>query len=469
MSNLISNWYHSQSKSAGKAVQLAEARVGVGRVATSYGNGGYLEMAWCNRVDNCAFVAGWVAHDMELTPCLEYADGRRLSLDSAFRFLRQDLVESDHPALGRTGGVSAAFNIAVPDVREGEVLRLILVQGERSMLLSEVAATPLPRDPVTAFRQSMNLFAPQGRMTERFGKVDWPVLGAMQALQCQRLQALAVDVHDVGPQCAQPLVSLIIPLYRRFDFVEPQLIKFSQDAWLREHAQIIYVIDDPALVETMRSEAPALFDLHRVPFCWVWGQANRGFSGANNLGASVATAPRLLFLNSDVFPLHTGWAPALLEVLAQRPDVGAVAPLLLHTDGTIQHAGMAFRHADEFGIWTNYHPDRGLDPTLTQRRGLVDVPAVTGACLAMRRSDFDAIGGWDTGYLIGDFEDSDLCLSLRAKGLGSVCLMDVRLTHLERQSFASLGDPGFRTGVVILNATRHQTRWAEQIAQLART
>jgi len=441
------------------------------RVDIAYGSGGYLEFAWCNRIDDKAIIAGWVSHDPDLTPWIEYADGHRISLnDDAIRFGRQDLVDSKHPALGRVGGINAAFVRSVSNVQEGDLLRLVLVnKANQSMLLSEVAATPLPRDPVSAFRQVMGLSTPQARLSERFRKVDWQVLAAMNDLQVKRWQALPVQAHQVGPVCVAPEVSVIIPLYKRFDFVEPQLLKFSQDAWLRAKAQIIYVIDDPSLVDVMRTNAATLYDLYRVPFQWVWGHANRGYAGANNLGVSIAKAPQFVFLNSDVFPIKPGWLQELIAVLNDRPDLGAIAPLLLHTDQTIQHAGMSFRYSDEFDIWTNYHDDRGLNPMLTTRRGLVEVPAVTGACLAVRRSDLQAVGGWDTGYLVGDFEDSDLCLSLRAKGLGSACLMTVSLTHLERQSFTALGDPGFRTCVVILNAVRHQTRWGATIEQIAQS
>ena len=101
----------------------------------------------------------------------------------------------------------------------------------------------------------------------------------------------------------------------------------------------------------------------------------------------------------------------------------------------------------------------GLDPSLDQRPGVTNVPAVTGACMALRRSDYDQVGGWDTGFLIGDFEDSDLCLKLRQAGLSSAYLPSVELTHLERQSFRLLGEGDYRTKVVIYNALRHQQRW----------
>jgi GT2 family glycosyltransferase len=87
------------------------------------------------------------------------------------------------------------------------------------------------------------------------------------------------------------------------------------------------------------------------------------------------------------------------------------------------------------------------------------VPAITGACLLIRRTHFDLVEGWDTGYLIGDFEDSDLCLKIREAGLSIAYLPSVQLTHLERQSFKLFGDKNFRTKVTLFNAVRHQKRW----------
>ena len=227
--------------------------------------------------------------------------------------------------------------------------------------------------------------------------------------------------------------------------------------------ELIYVVDDPRLVESFRAQAEALHRLYRIPFTWVWGSANRGYSGANNLGAAHAHGDCLVFLNSDAFPQGPGWLEQLVDLLATRPDVGAVGPRLVFADGSIQHAGMAFMRRDELGIWTNHHPRMGLDPSLDPHRDLAIVPSVTGACLAIRRTDFDRVGGWDTGYLIGDFEDSDLCLKLRAEGMNIGYLPSVQLTHLERQSFRLLGEDEFRSRVVVYNAVRHQNRWHELI------
>jgi GT2 family glycosyltransferase len=121
---------------------------------------------------------------------------------------------------------------------------------------------------------------------------------------------------------------------------------------------------------------------------------------------------------------------------------------------------MTFRYRGDLDIWTNHHPHMGLDPSLDPAGDtIVEVPAATGACLLVRRGDFESAGGWDTGYLIGDFEDSDLCLKLRESGMKILYNPLVQLTHLERQSFALLGKSDFKFRVVIYNAMRHQLRW----------
>ena len=94
--------------------------------------------------------------------------------------------------------------------------------------------------------------------------------------------------------------------------------------------------------------------------------------------------------------------------------------------------------------------------------------AVTGACALMRREVYEAVGGLDEKFLIGDFEDSDLCLKVREKGLEIACLpLPVTLIHLERQSFSGIGTPSFRDYVVRYNAWRHQTRWGAAIAKMS--
>lgn len=423
---------------------------------------GFLECASVCDQTKEGVVSGWVIHTPSSLVWLEDNTGHSYALEPAFRFFRQDVYNVVGHEFGHTG-CEAGFVLRLSGLKQGTKLLLKTLSEAGVHVLGETTCGTLPANPVAAARWLFGLDCPVTEFHRRVGIIDEPVLAPLIQYCQDRWDELPVQVKQIGAVMDQPVLSVVIPLYGRTDFVEHQLIEFTQDAWLQSHAEIIYVVDDPKLVEPFAVQAEALFRLYRLPFTWVWGGVNRGFSGANNLGAKHARGEYLLFLNSDVFPQEPGWAESLLAVLQSRLDVGVVAPRLVFGDGAIQHAGMQFIRCDELGLWMNHHPLMGLDPALDPAQELSIGPAVTGACIALRRRDFDRVGGWDTGYLIGDFEDSDLCLKLREAGLKVAYLPSVQLTHLERQSFKLLEQDIFRTRLTLYNAVRHQNRWRHLI------
>lgn len=419
---------------------------------------GFLEgAAACDQTQD-AVVVGWVVQKPGTRVWLEDAAGRCYALDDAFKRFRQDVHEAVGHDFGH-GSREAGFVLRIQGLKAGAVLRLKAMTEAGIHTLSETGCTTLPLDPVAAARWLFAVGTPLSELHQRIPLVDEPVLAPLIKNRQSIWNELPVEHRRLGVPATDPQASVIIPLHGRIDFVEHQLIEFAKDAWLNTHAEIIYVLDDPKLVEEFKFLAETLHRLYKISFQWVWGHVNRGFSGANNLGAQFATSPYLIFLNSDAFPQKSGWIQSLIDTLDKNPDLGAVGPRLVFGDGGIQHAGMEFLRKEDLRIWVNHHPRMGLDPSLDPHHSLVRVPAVTGACIALRRTDFDAAQGWDTGYLIGDFEDSDLCLKLRDRGMHIGYLPSVQLTHLERQSFKLLGQDEFRQRVVIYNAVRHQTRW----------
>lgn len=424
---------------------------------------GFLEGAFACKQTGFAIVVGWVLHDPDAPVWLEDEEGHITPLDGTFRRYRQDVIESVGHAFPDATNLDTGFIALVPDFKLNSLVQLKTVSEAGVHVISAIGGSDLSVDPRKAARTLFSLYAPIQDLHRRITQIDEPVLGPIIAFSQSRWKHLPERVKHLGQAVANPRASIIVPLYGRADFVEHQLVEFARDPWIRKHAELIYVLDDPKLVDTFSQQAESLHRLYQQPFSWIWGSVNRGYSGANNLGAEHARGEHLVFLNSDAFPQKPGWLPALIEVLERRPDIGAVGPRLVFGNGSIQHAGMDFQQRDELGIWVNHHPHMGLDPSLDPHTELTLVPAITGACLTLRRRDFDRIGGWDTGYLIGDFEDSDLCLKLRAQGQHIAYLPTVQLTHLERQSFKLLGDDEFRTRVVVYNAVRHQNRWRSLI------
>ena len=409
-----------------------------------------------------AVASGWLVRQPGVEAWLEDGQGRRFPLDAACWTPREDVPAVLQPRLSAFAA-TPGFLLRLDGVVPGERVRLMVSQDEHAVALAELVCVDWGADPNAASRWLFTYSTPMARLAERVAHLDLPVIEGLIRARQRDWPALPVQVQEVGAMPPAPRVSIVIPLHGRLDFVEHQLIEFARDPWLLANAEVVYVVDDQALVDRMAADAWTLQRLYRVPFRWVWGGVNRGFSGANNLGTAHSRGEYLVFLNSDAFPRGPGWLQTLVGTLEADTGLGAVGPRLLFADGSIQHAGMAFRRREDLGIWTNHHPGMGLDPALDPHRSLADVPCVTGACLAMRRSDLEGVGGWDTGYLIGDFEDSDLCLKLRAAGKRIGYLPLVELTHLERQSFKLLGEGDYRTRVVIYNAVRHQQRWREEI------
>ena len=145
------------------------------------------------------------------------------------------------------------------------------------------------------------------------------------------------------------------------------------------------------------------------------------YARMNNLAVRThgGRAKYVLFLNNDVEAREPGWI-ARLRSLANRPEVGAVGPLLLYGDDRVQHGGVivgfsdaadhAMKFANAYAVVGKRNP--GYNCSLTVVR---DYSAVTAACMMMRRSVFTRLRGFDEKFAIG-FNDTDLCLRARAAG-----------------------------------------------------
>ncbi len=153
---------------------------------------------------------------------------------------------------------------------------------------------------------------------------------------------------------------------------------------------------------------------------------NRNFAGGYNAGAAAARGETLVLLNND-----TRVPPGALEVLAEQarePDVGLVGVRLEYPDGRLQHGGFGWR-AGTSGL-IPYHLFQWDRADLPAARCSFDLDSVTAACIATRRELFCELGGFDEGFVNG-WEDVDLCLRVRSRGLRVVYRGDVSVIHDE--------------------------------------
>lgn len=262
---------------------------------------------------------------------------------------------------------------------------------------------------------------------------------------------------------AAPRASLIVPLYRNLRFLRFQLAAFARDPQTRA-ADLIYVLDSPEQRHEVEHLLRGMAAMLGQPIRLVVMPRNGGYAMACNAGAAVARAPALLFLNSDVLPAGAGWLGAMLRRMGRDRRLAAVGPRLIFDDGSIQHAGLLFRRGED-GVWLNDHYCKGFPRHHADAQRARRVPAVTGAALLTRRDAFEAADGFCTDYIVGDFEDSDLCLKLRARGGEIAYEPAAELFHFERQSIA-LHDGHARTLAGVVNRRLHHRRWDGAIAAL---
>ena len=150
--------------------------------------------------------------------------------------------------------------------------------------------------------------------------------------------------------------------------------------------------------------------------------ANLGFAAACNIGFMRAKGNTILFLNPDcrLEPLAVA---ALAEALQANPTVGMVGGLLMNMDGSEQGGGRraiptpwrSFVRAFGLNRFERRWPKLFFDFHLHKQAlplGPIEVEAISGACMLVKRQAVDAVGLWDEGYFL-HCEDLDWCMRFR--------------------------------------------------------
>ena len=154
------------------------------------------------------------------------------------------------------------------------------------------------------------------------------------------------------------------------------------------------------------------------------------YSEINNHAVSAwANGEQILFLNNDIEIISPGWIEALLEY-SQMPEVGAVGGKLYYPNNTIQHAGIVL--GVFYNVTSAFIGYKRVNPGYMSR---LIVPnnysAVTAACMMVKRSAFDLVGGFDEKDFAVAYNDVDLCLKMHKQGLFNVFTPYCEAYHYE--------------------------------------
>lgn len=208
----------------------------------------------------------------------------------------------------------------------------------------------------------------------------------------------------------QPLISIIIPFKDKKDILQA-CVESILNKTTYPNYELILVDNASAMFET-KEYLRQLEENEKIKILSYDKPFN--YSSINNFAVKHAKGEVLVLLNNDTEVITHNWLEAMLEH-AQRPEVGAVGAKLLYPDNTIQHAGVLIGLGGLAGH--AFSRQSTLDPGYF---GLVEVvrnySAVTAACIMVRKSVYEEVGGLDEKNLAVAFNDVDFCLKMRAKG-----------------------------------------------------
>jgi glycosyltransferase involved in cell wall biosynthesis len=224
-----------------------------------------------------------------------------------------------------------------------------------------------------------------------------------------------------------PLVSLIIPtrnglhLVRRC--VETILAKTTYPNF-----EIIVVdnhSDDPATLKWF--EEITKFGVRIVSYPHPFN-----YSAINNFAVREAKGEIVGLLNNDLELINRDW---LEEMVSQaiRPGIGCVGAMLYYPNDAIQHAGVIVGLGGVAGHAFRDFP-RGTEGKFNRARLVQNYSAVTAACLLIRKSIYEQVGGLDEKELAVAFNDIDFCLKVRAAGYRNLWTPFAEFYHHESAS-----------------------------------
>lgn len=253
-----------------------------------------------------------------------------------------------------------------------------------------------------------------------------------------------------------PLISVIIPNKDHTDDLELCLFSMTRKSTYRNY-EILIVENNSEKEETFEyyRKLPDRYPKARV-LTW---EKEFNYSAINNFAAKEAKGEYLLFLNNDVEILTPDWMEEMLQN-CQQENVAAVGAKLYYPDDTIQHAGVVLGLGGIAGhIMCRASKE---DPGYFGRMiSVQEISAVTAACMMVKKSDFDAVGGLDETFQVA-FNDIDLCMKFRAAGKKIIFTPYAELYHYESKS-RGLEDTPEKQFRFDKEVKRFQEKWAQQL------
>lgn len=212
--------------------------------------------------------------------------------------------------------------------------------------------------------------------------------------------------HTIYSTKDNPLVSILIPNYNH-----KAILKTCIDSLYNVNAYKnfeIVIVENNSTEKEIFDYYEELKKLHdNIQVVTYKGEFN--YSRINNFGMKYTKGDYVLLLNNDTEMISPN---ALSEMVGciLRPEVGAVGAKLLYEDDTVQHAGVVIGFSGYAG-----HVNHGINKDdygyMVRARINCNYSAVTAACMMVKKSVFNQVGGFDEQFVVA-CNDVDLCLKI---------------------------------------------------------
>jgi GT2 family glycosyltransferase len=257
------------------------------------------------------------------------------------------------------------------------------------------------------------------------------------------------EIFEV-PRAAKPVVSVVIPVYNKFDYTLRCLRALA--ALPDRTPWEAIVIDDGSSDETWeRLQQIKGIRAERNP-------QNLGFIGASNRGVALARGTHILFLNNDT-AIQPGAIDQLMATFRQHPDAGLVGAKLVYPDGRLQECGGII-----FNDGSGWNYGRFGDPAQCEYQYVREVDYCSGAAILIPRALLDQLGGgFDPLYTPAYYEDTDLAFKVRGAGKRVYVQPAAVVVHYEGVSSGTDVTQGTKRYQVI-NQQKFLDRWREVLA-----
>jgi GT2 family glycosyltransferase len=237
-------------------------------------------------------------------------------------------------------------------------------------------------------------------------------------------EIISLGAVSSQPRTDSPVVSIVIPTRDRLDLLRACLSSLHTTSY--EHLEIVIADNDSVEPDTLAFFAASS---HRI----VPAPGDFNYARIVNTAVAQTSGEVIVTLNNDVVITDPTWLTRMLSYL--HDDVGVVGCALVEPSGESQHLGIAIApYPQHLRAGINIPADHPL--VTTPRR----VAAVTGACTAISRATWNAIGGLDENLRVVH-NDVDMCLRAQARGFATVIATDVVLQHAESSSRGALTPP----------------------------